>query len=224
MPIYRLKHQIIFPNPELADEDGILAIGGDLSPERLLLAYSNGIFPWFSENEPIIWWSPDPRFILFPEEIKVSKSMSKLLKRGVYSITFDNCFRDVISHCANLRTEGTWITPDMIEAYCKLNELGFAHSVETWFEGKLVGGLYGISLGVCFFGESMFSTMSNASKAALIVLTEQLKKKKFLFIDCQVHTNHLESLGAKHISRKDFLELLYKGLEAKTLRGSWSLV
>lgn len=216
MPIFRLSEDLIFPHPSLAEEDGCLAIDGDLSPERLLLAYSNGIFPWFSEDEPIIWWSPDPRCILYPKDIRISKSMKKILKKNLYRITFDTCFRDVISNCSNLRKEsGTWITDDMIEAYCKLHELGLAHSVETWYKDKLVGGLYGISLGKCFFGESMFSTMNDASKAAFITLCKQLEEKNFLMIDCQVHTKHLESLGAVEISRKEFLELVEKGISSE---------
>jgi leucyl/phenylalanyl-tRNA---protein transferase len=224
MPIYKLNNSMTFPHPSLANEDGILAVGGDLSPKRLMLAYGNGIFPWFSEEEPILWWSPDPRFILYPQEIKISKSMSKLLRKNIYTITFDTCFREVISKCGSLRSEGTWITAKMIEAYCKLHELGFAHSVETWYDGQLVGGLYGVSLGACFFGESMFSTMNNASKAAFIVLTEQLIEKGFLLIDCQVHTKHLESLGGKSIPRKEFLSILEESLRSKTLRGNWTLV
>lgn len=214
MPIYRLTEDIVFPHPSLANEDGILAVGGDLSPERLLLAYSNGIFPWYSEDEPIIWWSPDPRFILYPKDIKISHSMKKLLKKQAFTVTFDTCFREVISNCASLRMEdGTWITDEMIAAYTRLHELGFAHSVETWYEDKLVGGLYGIALGKCFFGESMFSTMPNASKTALITLSDKLLKKGFLFIDCQVYTKHLESLGAVKIPRSEFLEMLEKGLD-----------
>lgn len=223
MPIYRLDKELIFPPPELADEDGILAVGGDLSPERLLLAYSNGIFPWFTEDEPIIWWSPDPRFILNPIDIKVSKSMGKLMRKNKYHITFDTCFRDVIIQCSTDRKGGTWITPDMIEAYCKLHELGFAHSVETWYEDQLVGGLYGISLGSAFFGESMFSLMDNASKIAIITLSKILSENEFLFIDCQVHTNHLESLGAKDVPRTEFLSLLEEALKYDTLRGKWTI-
>lgn len=215
MPIYRLTEDILFPHPCLANEDGILAVGGDLSPERLLLAYSNGIFPWYSKDEPIIWWSPDPRFILYPKDIKVSHSMKKLLKKQTFKVTFNTCFKDVISNCASLRMEdGTWITEEMIAAYVRLHDLGFAHSVETWYEGKLVGGLYGIILGKCFFGESMFSIMDNASKTALITLSDILNKKDFLFIDCQVYTKHLESLGAFKVPRSEFLELLKKGLSS----------
>lgn len=224
MPIYRLTKELVFPNPELASEEGILAVGGDLSVERLLLAYCNGIFPWFSKGEPIMWWSPNPRFILYPKEIKVSKSMNKLLRKNKYKVTFDTSFREVISQCANLRSDGTWITGEMIEAYCKLHDLGFAHSVETWYDENLVGGLYGVSLGACFFGESMFSTMDNASKTALVVLSEKLTEREFLLIDCQVYTKHLESLGAVSISRKKFLDLIEAGLKYETLRGSWSLL
>jgi leucyl/phenylalanyl-tRNA--protein transferase len=222
MPIYRLNKELAFPHPELADEEGILAIGGDLTKERLLLAYCNGIFPWFNEGDPILWWSPDPRFVLYPKDLIISKSMGKILRKHMFRITFDTCFREVISYCSSLRTEGTWITSDIKEAYCSLHELGYAHSVEAWYEGKLVGGLYGVSLGACFYGESMFSTMANASKAAFLVLTQNLVKKNFILIDCQVHTNHLESLGAIHLPRKDFLSILQSALEYNTIRGSWT--
>lgn len=213
MPIFRLTDDLIFPHPSLSEEDGLLAIDGDLSAERLMLAYCNGIFPWFSEGEPILWWSPDPRFILYPKDIKISHSMKKLLKKNVYRISFDTCFKEVISNCANVRKEsGTWITDSMIEAYCKLHELGYAHSVEAWYEEKLVGGLYGISIGKCFFGESMFSTRSNASKAAFITLCRKLEEQGYIMIDCQVYTEHLESLGAINISREKFLQLLEEGI------------
>ena len=219
MPIYRLSNDLAFPDPSLAEEDGLLAIEGDLSPERLLLAYSNGIFPWFSEEEPILWWSPDPRFVVYPKDIRISHSMKKILKKNTYRISFDTCFRDVISNCSNLRKQtGTWITNEMIEAYCKLHELGFAHSVEAWYEDKLVGGLYGISIGKCFFGESMFSTMDNASKAAFITLSKVLEEKGFVVIDCQVHTTHLESLGAVYISREEFLQVVEKGILIEPLK------
>ena len=219
MPIYKLSNDIVFPHPSLSEEDGLLAIEGDLSPERLLLAYSNGIFPWFSDDEPILWWSPDPRFIIYPEDIRISHTMKKLLKKNTYRISFDTCFRDVISNCSNVRKEtGTWITNEMIEAYCRLHELGFAHSVECWYEDKLVGGLYGVSIGKCFFGESMFSTMDNASKAAFITHGKLLEEKGFYMIDCQVHTAHLESLGAVFISREKFLELVKKGTSVPPLK------
>ncbi|MCB2292324.1 leucyl/phenylalanyl-tRNA--protein transferase [Clostridium algoriphilum] len=219
MTIYRLSNDLVFPHPSLSDDDGLLAIEGDLSVQRLLLAYSNGIFPWYSDDEPILWWSPDPRFIVYPNNIRTSHSMRKLLKKNTYKITFDTCFRDVISNCSNVRKEtGTWITNDMIEAYCKLHELGFAHSVETWHQNKLVGGLYGVSLGKCFFGESMFSTMDNASKAAFISLGKVLVEKEFSIIDCQVHTDHLESLGAVYMPREKFLEIVETGISILPLK------
>ena len=214
MPIFRLSDDLIFPHPSYAEEDGLLAIEGDLSPKRLMLAYRKGIFPWFSEGEPILWWSPDPRFIIYPKDVKISNSMKKVLKKNVYRISFDTSFRDVISNCASVRKEsGTWINEDMIEAYCRLHELGHAHSVETWFEDKLVGGLYGISIGKCFFGESMFSTMDNASKTAFITLCKKLEEEKYVVVDCQVYTKHLESLGAISIAREEFLELIEKGIQ-----------
>lgn len=213
MPIFQLTKELIFPHPRLAEVDGLLAFGGDLTPERLILAYRSGIFPWYSEEDPLLWWSPDPRFILLPQKVKVSRSMKKVLWKKTFKLTFDTSFRRVMALCAELRQEdGTWITPEMIDAYYKLHELGIAHSVEAWHEDELVGGLYGISLGKCFFGESMFSTMSNASKAALITLAEVLRNENYLFIDCQVYTQHLESMGAELISRSDYLSLLEKGL------------
>lgn len=219
MPIYKLSEDLVFPHPALADEDGLLAAFGDLSPERLLLAYSSGIFPWFSEDEPILWWSPDPRFVLHPKDIKVSHSMKKVLKKNTYNISFDKCFRKVISSCSNVRKEsGTWITDEMIDAYCKLHELGFAHSVEAWYENRLVGGLYGISIGKCFFGESMFSLMPNASKSAFITLSRLLEDKEFLMIDCQVYTEHLESLGAIRVARDEFLKTLNEGIKLSPLK------
>ncbi|MFT5871257.1 MAG: leucyl/phenylalanyl-tRNA--protein transferase [Clostridium sp.] len=222
MPIYRLPNDLVFPDPSLSEEDGLLAIEGDLSPERLFLAYSNGIFPWFSDGEPILWWSPDPRFVVYPSDVKISHSMKKVLKKNTYRISFDTCFRDVISNCSNVRKEtGTWITNEMIEAYCSLHELGYAHSVETWHNDRLVGGLYGVSIGKCFFGESMFSTMDNASKVAFITLSKVLEEKNFVIIDCQVHTTHLESLGAVYISRDNFLEIVKKGTSIIPLKLSF---
>ena len=219
MPIYRLSNDILFPDPSLAEEDGLLALEGDLSPERLILAYSNGIFPWFSEDEPILWWSPDPRFVVHPKDVRISHSMKKLLKKNTYRVSFDTCFRDVISNCSNIRKEtGTWITDEMIEAYCTLHSLGLAHSVETWYGDKLVGGLYGVSMGKCFFGESMFSTMDNASKVAFITLSKVLAEKNFVVIDCQVYTAHLESLGAVNIPREEFLAIIEKGISITPLK------
>ncbi len=221
MSIFQLTDELVFPHPSYAREDGLLAVGGDLSCERLLLAYNYGIFPWYSEDEPILWWSPNPRFVLFPKDLKVSSSMRKFLRKEVYRVTFDTVFREVITLCGKLRSGNTWITNDMIESYCKLHELGFAHSVEVWYEEKLVGGLYGIRMGSCFFGESMFSTMDNASKTALISL---INKMNFSIIDCQVYSKHLESLGAVNLERNIYLELLYKYLENDTVKGKWDFL
>lgn len=223
MPIYRLCEEIIFPPPELASANGVLAVGGDLSAQRLVEAYRNGIFPWYSEGEPIIWWSPDPRYVLFPDELRVSRSMRQVMRRGIFEISFDRDFRAVMEACRTnrRREQGTWITDDMLEAYTGLNELGLAHSVEAWRDGTLAGGLYGVSLGGCFFGESMFAAVSNASKAALIALVERLSARGFALIDCQVYTAHLESLGARGIPRSEFMRLLSDALTMPTLRGSW---
>lgn len=211
--MYILSEHIIFPEQSEADEDGLLAIGGDLSPERLIHAYNHGIFPWFNEDEPILWWSPDPRMVLFPRELRISKSMKTILKRQEFKITFNKAFEEVIHNCAQIKRDGqadTWITNDMTRAYCELHKLGIAQSVEVWKEDLLVGGLYGIDLKEqqVFCGESMFSKASNASKAAFITLVEYLKTKHYKLIDCQVYTSHLESLGAREISRKEFLNYL----------------
>jgi leucyl/phenylalanyl-tRNA--protein transferase len=206
-----LNQELFFPAVDDANPDGILAIGGDLSPERLLLAYKSGIFPWFEADEPIIWWSPNPRMVLFLDELVVSKSMRNILNRNVFKVTFNQNFRAVISNCQRIKREGqngTWITNDMIEAYCKLNELGSAKSVEVWQNDKLVGGLYGIDLGTVFCGESMFSNVSNASKAAFIALVNQLKTASYKLLDCQVYNEHLESLGCREIERTEFMQLL----------------
>jgi len=224
MPVYRLTDEIIFPPPQLADKTGLLAIGGDLCEERLLLAYSLGIFPWYSEDEPILWWSPDPRLVLYPDEIKVSKSLEKIIKKQVFDVTFDAAFEQVINLCAGSgrrENEGTWILPDMIDAYSRLHENGYAHSVEAWKDGILSGGLYGVSLGSCFFGESMFTLESNASKVAFAGLVEYLKENSFDLIDCQVSTGHLKRFGAREIPRSLFLKQLKKSLEIWTLKGKW---
>lgn len=217
MAIYELSDELVFPNPELSEEDGLLAFGGDLSFERLILAYSNGIFPWYNEGEPILWWSPKPRFILKPEEIKISKSMKKIIKSGKFKVTFNNDFEGVISNCKSMRedNEGTWITDDMKNAYINLFNKGFALSVETYLDNELVGGLYGVVIGRCYFGESMFSKVSNASKIALITLAERLQELNFEFIDCQVYTEHLESMGAKMVEWSEFKRLLHKGIYEK---------
>lgn len=211
--MYLLTNKISFPIHSEADENGLLAIGGDLSTERLIHAYNNGIFPWYNEDEPLLWWSPDPRMVLFPKDLRISKSMKTILKRNQFQITFNKAFNEVIHHCANIKREGqpdTWITNDMTEAYVKLYKLGIATSVEVWQEDKLVGGLYGIDLKAkkVFCGESMFSKVSNSSKAAFITLVEHLKALDYKLIDCQMHTSHLESLGAHEISRDDFLKYL----------------
>ncbi|TAH17394.1 MAG: leucyl/phenylalanyl-tRNA--protein transferase [Cytophagales bacterium] len=221
---YFLNEKLIFPPVDRADEQGILAIGGDLSAERLLLAYSSGIFPWFSEDDPIIWWSPDPRFVMYPAELNISKSMAQVLRKQLFKITFDTNFRAVITACQQVKREGqsgTWITDDMLEAYCNLHSLGYAHSAEAWQEGRLVGGVYGVSLGKAFFGESMFAHVSNASKTAYITLVQKLQKNNFQIIDCQVYTEHLESLGAVSIPRNLFLEQIGKALAEDTMQGSW---
>ncbi|MCH2022560.1 MAG: leucyl/phenylalanyl-tRNA--protein transferase [Saprospiraceae bacterium] len=206
-----LTKEISFPPPQTASEDGLLAIGGDLSIERILYAYNKGIFPWFNKDEPILWWCPDPRFILLPSEIKVSKSMRQVLKKNEFTVTFDKAFEKVILNCSIAPRKGqtgSWLTDEMIDSYIQLYQLGYAHSVESWKDGKLVGGLYGLSIGKCFFGESMFTKVSNASKTALIHLAKTLEKKDFSLIDCQSQTNHLASMGAKFIPRTDFLAIL----------------
>ena len=224
MPVFLLSDTIEFPPPHLATEDGLLAVGGDLSQKRLLLAYRMGIFPWFSNNEPILWWSPDPRFVLYPHEIKVSKTLKKVIKKDMFSVTMDLAFNEVINQCAQVRlgkNQGTWIVKDMIDAYCNLHESGFAHSVEVWLQGDLVGGLYGVSLGKCFFGESMFTLVSNASNVGLVKLLEYLKELSFDLIDCQVPTEHLIRFGARQISRMRFLNQLEKSLKSQTQKGKW---
>lgn len=204
-----LTDKIEFPDVSLATRDGLLAIGGDLSVDRLILAYKSGIFPWFELDQPILWWSPDPRFVLFPNKLKISKSMQQFLRKQSYKVTFNKAFNEVISNCSKISRsgqEGTWITKKMISSYRKLHELGCAKSVEVWDDDTLVGGLYGIDLGNnVFCGESMFSKVSNASKLALIKLIERYSYK---IIDCQVYTSHLESLGAENIPRKDFLNII----------------
>ncbi len=217
--------RIEFPPPRSADPRGILCVGGNLSPGVLLSAYSQGVFPWFSEGDPILWWSPDPRFVLFPEEIRVSESMRKVLRRGEYELSLDSDFRGVIEACAwapRPGQDGTWITRDMIEAYVSLHELGYAHSVEARKGGVLTGGLYGVSLGRLFCGESMFSRAANASKAALIALAWRLSDEGFPVIDSQVRTEHVTSMGGREIPRTRYLALVRRALEFPGLRGSWS--
>lgn len=224
MPVFLLSKRVEFPSPHRARQDGLLAVGGDLSQERLLLAYQMGIFPWYAEGDPIIWWSPDPRLVIYPDEFQVSRSLRKLLRQQKFHITFDRAFHDVIIACATVRLnngEGTWITDEMATAYCALHEAGFAHSAEAWRDGKLVGGLYGVSLGRVFFGESMFTRESNASKAAFATLAAQLKAWRFHLIDCQIKTDHLVRFGAREVPRERFLSDLGRALRHRTVWGKW---
>jgi len=223
VPIFRLDKSLVFPPPELADE-GLLAVGGDLSLERLLLAYRSGIFPWYSEGDPILWWSPETRCTLAPHEMHVSRSLKRVLRRGDFRITIDTVFGEVIGSCAKAPRpgqDGTWILPEMKAAYCKLHEAGYAHSFETWHGGRLVGGLYGISLGGIFFGESMFSSMPNASKAAFAAMAAHCQAWDLPVIDCQMPTPHLMRLGAKPLERSAYLDLLKRYRDRPTLRGRW---
>ena len=209
--MYLLSDELVFPPVELADSNGLLAIGGDLLPERLILAYKSGIFPWYNEGEPIVWYSPNPRMVLFPKNIIISKSMRKIIRMGKFTMTFNQNFSEVIDQCKNINRNdqnGTWITQEMKVAYQKLHELGFAKSVEVWESDKLVGGLYGIDLGNIFCGESMFSKVNNASKIAFIYLIKKLEKENYSLIDCQVYNDHLASLGAEEIPRNEFVKML----------------
>lgn len=224
MPIFQLpENEIAFPSPEFAEPNGLLAVGGDLSPERLLRAYQIGIFPWFADEEPILWWSPDPRFVLFPDELVVSKSMRPYFNQQKFRVTMDRDFDAVIAGCQSSRPGqrfSTWITDDMRKAYLDLHHLGFAHSVEIWQGDALAGGLYGIALGRCFFGESMFARLSNASKFGFISLVKKLQSLGFWLIDCQQETEHLGSLGAKAIPRREFLNILKRNESEATRRGN----
>lgn len=218
---------LAFPEPALANRNGLLAVGGDLSPERLLKAYQMGIFPWYNPEENILWWSPDPRFVLFPSELKVQRSMRPYFNQSRFQLTIDQHFETVMRECSQtLRPgqHGTWISEEMIEGYVRLHQLGFAHSVEVWNGSELVGGLYGIALGKCFFGESMFAKTSNASKFGFITLVQRLEKLGYTLIDCQQQTGHLASMGARPIRRKGFLEYLEKNLSHPTHRGNWSRI
>jgi leucyl/phenylalanyl-tRNA--protein transferase len=210
MPLFVLEKELFFPPVHLSEPDGLLAMGGDLSPERLLLAYRNGIFPWY-EGEPILWWCPDPRFVLFPDNLKISRSMQTLFKKNYFEFSTNTAFKEVIHNCKQTKRpgqSGTWITNEVEKAYINMHRLGYAHSAEAWKDGILIGGLYGIKLGKVFFGESMFSGESNASKFAFIKYVQQLKQEGIELIDCQVYTGHLESLGARMITRENFVSRL----------------
>jgi leucyl/phenylalanyl-tRNA--protein transferase len=229
MPVFKLTDSLIFPPVELSEDNGLLAIGGDLSIERLLLAYVNGIFPWYSDGDPIMWWSPDPRFVIILDEFKIPKSMRRVLNKNIFSITFDRNFEEVISRCRSIHLSkgGTWITREMKEAYINLYRHGVAHSVEVWHNDILVGGLYGVSLGRIFFGESMFSIMSNASKVGLVYLALNLKSHNFLLIDSQIFTPHIKMFGGKEIRRDEYLNLLntaLKYMDKTTIIGNWGNV
>lgn len=216
---------IEFPDPNLADDDGLIAQGGELTPEYLLSAYCQGIYPWFCEDEPILWWSPNPRMVLFPKKFKLRKSLRQVINKGVFELKIDTAFREVISNCSHIARPDqneTWITKDIIDGYVKLHQLGYAHSFESYFNGELVGGLYGISIGNCFFGESMFFTKTDASKVAFYHLVQFALKNNFAFIDAQQPTEHLKNLGAEPIPRKEFLEMLEITLQNETLSGKWT--
>lgn len=213
--MYWLTDRLVFPPVEAAEDWGGLAVGGDLSPERLLLAYRSGIFPWYDDTQPIIWYAPDPRFVLFPDRLHVPRRLRPVFNRQQFTVTYDTSFHEVIRQCQQRPRpgqSGTWITEEMRVAYGHLHQLGYAHSVEVWQDNKLVGGLYGIALGAVFFGESMFSAVSNASKVGLITLVRQLKHHHFALMDCQVHTPHVARLGGENIQRADYMRLLREGL------------
>lgn len=223
--VHRLPSAPAFPEPSEADPDGLLAVGGDLSEQRLVAAYAAGIFPWYGEGEPILWWSPDPRLVLYPRDLRVSRSLRRRLRKGRHELRFDTAFERVVERCARVERKGqsgTWITPDMELAYVRLHRSGWAHSVETWSEGRLVGGLYGISLGAAFFGESMFADEPDASKLALVGLVQLAERWELSLIDCQVATAHLVRCGATLIPRERFLAELARCLEAPTRRGPWT--
>lgn len=220
-----MTQKYIFPDPSLADEDGLLAAGGDLSVEALLTAYSMGIFPWFDESSPILWWCPDPRMVLFPDKLKISESLFQKIRNKKYQVLIDKNFHEVIHHCSAVKRKdqnGTWITAKMKDAYTVLHQEGYAHSFETYYEDKLAGGLYGVSLGKTFFGESMFHLVSDASKIALYYLVMVLKCLDFNMIDVQQSTTHMKSLGAEEIPREKFLKILASSMKSPTIKGSWS--
>lgn len=214
-----------FPPVEAASSDGLLAVGGDLGPARLLAAYRRGIFPWYQDDQPILWWSPDPRAVLFPDRLHVSRSLARRIRRGEFTVTLDTCFRAVMTHCAGPRPQhpegGTWITPDMLEAYSTLHEMGYVHSIETWWDNQLVGGVYGVALGGAFFAESMFTMVDDASKVALVTLIRQLRAWRFPIIDCQQSSPHIMRFGAENIPRREFITHLTAALTLPDRRGRW---
>lgn len=212
------------PHTALSDPNGLLAAGGDLSPSRLLAAYRRGIFPWYGQGDPILWWSPDPRMVLVPEELKISRSLAKTLRNKCYEVRFDTAFDEVMAGCARARPDqpGTWITADMREAYNRLHRLGYAHSVETWIDGSLAGGLYGVAIGAVFFGESMFTSTRDASKIALAALVRHCTGRGLRLIDCQMHTRHLESLGARDVPRREFSRRIEELIDYPCPSGSWT--
>ena len=225
MPAHDFTSQYPFPDPRKADAEGLVACGGDLTPQRVLAAYAQGIFPWpYDAKTPLMWFSPDPRMVLRPDELHVSRSLQRTINKHLFEVRFDTAFAEVIRHCATVRRpgqKGTWITDEMIRAYERLHEMGFAHSVEAWNEGKLWGGLYGVSLGAAFFGESMFAMQPNASKVAFVHLVRQLQAWEFQLFDCQIYTEHVARLGAKPLPRTRFLKALEKALEEPTRKGLW---
>ena len=224
MPVYALTDALVFPPPEHADRSGLLAVGGDLSPERLILAYSEGIFPWYNEGQPMLWHSPDPRMVLWAPDLHVPRSLKKVIRQQRFELRMDTAFEEVIWKCADAKRadhDGTWITDEMLHAYVRLHALGLAHSVEAYQEGKLVGGLYGVSLGTAFFGESMFAYVNDASKVAFVTLVERLQEWGMNLIDCQVHTDHLERFGAVLWKRSRFLNALEKAMDEPTRQGKW---
>ena len=220
-----IESALDFPavNTALAEPNGLLCVGADLAPQTIIAAYSRGIFPWFSDNQPILWWSPDPRMVLFPAEFKVSKSLAKTVNRKQFEIRFDSAFAEVISACSEPRQQGggTWIVAEMQVAYAQLHALGVAHSIESWRDGKLVGGLYGLALGRMFFGESMFARETDASKVALVVLVDKLKRDGFELIDCQQETGHLASFGARPIARDNFVQRLKELINSNQINSAW---
>lgn len=224
MPVEISRRSIEFPELDEADESGLLAVGGDLSVNRLKLAYSKGIFPWYEDGMPILWWSPDPRMVLFPDKMIISHSLKQSIKKQQFSVTIDSAFDKVIKNCAKTARkgeDGTWITREMKNAYIRLHEAGYAHSAEAWLDGELVGGLYGVALGKAFFGESMFHRVTNASKVAFYFLVEKLNQWNFEIIDAQVYTNHLESLGGEMIPRSQYMQKLGRALDKEDVTGSW---